>query len=262
MGRMRGAAVAVSLINGLKGAQKERRDILAKQAEQKQKNEMFDLNKQMAELNLKKARQEGQINDAVFENKMGWLKAVNKANKSKSELFDKISMNAENKNTIASKQMQKDLVGLLGIINAESSMDEMDEYTNIFSGKSQKKRTAVDTKADQVMGALANGKYVDQYGDETVFETKEQAEEFARQKLGFNYKNNYPKAQMLIEKNMNFEDGDVNRMAKSLGEKTNKNATENSNGEYKIGQVIKTKTGNWKIVGFDKDGEPLVEESK
>lgn len=98
MGNMRGAAVAMSLIGGLKNAQNERRNILAKRTEQSQNNEMFKIDKQMATLDLKKRQQQGQLDDIGYKVASERLGTLFKAFDAQSKAEGMMINDAESKN--------------------------------------------------------------------------------------------------------------------------------------------------------------------
>lgn len=205
MGSARGAGIAIGLINGLKERQQERENIMLKRAENQRETELFDLKKQKLENDLAIQKNKGLISEEIYENKTAWLKAANKVQKAKNDMTTKLFSQAENKNMMGTNKIQQDIKALADIVRLQMEVNN-----------AQPNKKAPDRSVNKVLGALSAGKAVDQYGRETVLDTKEKAEAFASQNLGADYKQKYPKAQMLIEKNLNYVGSDTNEMGRNI----------------------------------------------
>lgn len=197
MGSMRGAAFAVSLINGLKSAKEERRNILVKQAEQKKKDEMYKIDKQVAELDLKKRRQQGELDDIgykVASERLGTLfKAFDARSKAQTMMID----DAESKNRGNILAIDSDLKKLVNSFMPKAGPIDLDFEED---GKDP-------SGIDKTLGTLANNGITDAKGETYDFLDRKEAENYARSKLGIDWDSKYPRAKKVIDSKHGPSDG-------------------------------------------------------
>ncbi len=222
---MQGTGLALALTRRLRQAKEERRNIDIKESEQKRKDEIYKIDKQTADLNLKKRKQQGELDDLGYKIASQRVSTLYKAFKAKSDADNMMIGEAKTKNRMATESMSGDLKKLIN-----SYMPDAGPIDLSFDTKEDK-----PTTVDKVLGTLENGGVTDSSGYFMEFETKNQAERYARSKLGPDYEKKYPRASESINK----------RFSKD--------------GKYKIGQIIETPTGKFEIVDFDKKtNEPMV----